>query len=179
MTDYERGYKDLCVDPKGEHAFDLYWLEFPKGTLTLHEFDRFRTAYPHLTIHYLYDKKVVAIAVVSVRNDLAILHILCSHKEKMTKDGLSLGRYLLEMVYDRYVEVGRCPLLIEPAWYSDETHKTLTAFYMSWKTPDERNDIYDDGKKTGYKGLIYHPKTYIGDALLFLGLIVFIWNVRR
>jgi len=181
MTNYEKDYPDLCVDAKRKHVFDLYWVGFPKKVLTLVEFDQFRASYPHLTIHYLYQNGIIrALSVVSLfpRENRAILNLLCSHKKKGTKEGESLGRYLLDVVYDKYVEAGRYTMIVEPARYTARTHEALTAYYTFWKKPDGREDIYDqkDGTKTEYKSLVYKPKTHIGDAIILFGLLLIVWK---
>lgn len=79
----------------------------------------------------------------NIINKIIRVTLLCSSTEKKFINGISLGKYLLNIIYEDFVKQQKYLIKIEPA-----TDK-LISYYKGWKTPS-----FDDLDET-YGYLIY------------------------
>jgi len=75
------------------------------------------------------------------------IKLLCSHRNKIVKDGKSLGIWLLDEIYGTLIFNTINLLKIQPATSG------LIPYYVKWKTPSINKETFDDNATFGY--LIY------------------------
>jgi hypothetical protein len=88
----------------------------------------------NINLIYIFNetKGILALAVLKKNNEKINqieLKYLCSNRVKYKKDGKSLGIYLLDFIYDKYVITENKILLIQPGT------PDLISYYTKWKKP--------------------------------------------
>jgi hypothetical protein len=129
MELYNENKKDLCLKKNGEKTQDI---------------KQYLQEYSHLelfnySIYYIIDKsnnnkeKILAFCLISVDliHKIIDITLLCSNKEKKQINGVSLGKYLLNIIYSTYIN--EYIIKIWPATAE------LISYYIGWKNPNFPN----------------------------------------
>ena len=139
ITQYNKNNKDLCLKKNGTKPQNIFQF-IPREYIKKFWKDM------NYNIYYISEKKkIIAFCLIKYNKIDKIIEVilLCSSIEKKFINGISLGKYLLNIIYDNFVEKEQYLMKIQPA--TDE----LIPYYRGWKIPSF-NDL---DETSGY--LIY------------------------
>ena len=126
MTLYKKNNKDLCLKKNGIKTQHI--------TVYLNNFLNLELY--NYSIYYIIKKnnnqeKILAFCLISINEDYKIIDItlLCSNKEKNKINGNSLGKYLLNIIYHKYINDNYI-IRIQPAT------PALINYYKEWRSPN-------------------------------------------
>jgi hypothetical protein len=127
MTLYKKNNKDLCLTKNGKKTQNI--TQYLSSFLYLGLFN--------YSIYYIIKnnnnnkEKILAFSLISINEDYKIIDItlLCSNIEKHKINGKSLGKYLLDIIYYKYINDNYI-IKIQPAT------PALINYYKEWKFPN-------------------------------------------
>jgi hypothetical protein len=137
IAQYNKNNKDLCFKKNGKKTQNIF--QFMSKNVSHWELMNYKIYY------ILKNKKIMAFCLIqdNIINKIVEVTLLCSSTEKKFINGISLGKYLLNIIYEHFVEKQNYLMKIRPATYE------LIPYYKGWKTPS-----FDDLDET-YGYLIY------------------------
>ena len=168
IIQYKENSKNLCVDEKGHKILDL--LDLINENLSY--FNNFKNFFKKRKIYYYTkNKQIMAFCLTyeEIEEDteykIITASVLCSSIENIKIKNNSLGKHLLNIIYDTYVNKQKYLMLLQPE--TDE----LISYYKEWKNPS-----YDNLSKTsGY--LVYGDlKSASENTLIKLNKIFHAYN---
>ena len=140
LMQYNENNKDLCLKKNEKKTQNIFQF------ITESYNENFWKLFDYKIYYILKNKKIMAFCLINdnIIDKIVEVTLLCSSTEKKFINGISLGKYLLNIIYEHFVEKQNYLMKIQPA--TDD----LIPYYKGWKTPS-----FDDDLKETYGYLIY------------------------
>jgi hypothetical protein len=123
IVQYKKNSKDLCLKKNGTKTQNILTYLFERKL-------------ENINIYYISERKnIIAFCLIHdrIKDKIVEVKLLCSSTKKKFINKISLGKYLLNIIYDHFVKIQYYLMIIQPA--SPE----LIAYYVGWKTPSFNN----------------------------------------
>ena len=160
IIQYDKNNKDLCLKKNGIKTQNIY--QFIDRNYN------FFKNFNYMIYYILKNNKIMAFCLIEDDTKHKIINVilLCSSNEKIKINNISLGKYLLNIIYNTFVKKEYL-ILIQPA--TDE----LIPYYKKWKNPsfDKLDETYGQLIYGNLKSKSNETLSYIFSSLVNINML--------